>query len=126
MDRKDVDVDDVEEFVERFFSLPPGPPHSSQLQIEGLQTPHDIFRLLGSILTHGIHHLYDGEVDWSTWGDKDTRTLKRYMHCLGWDVLIDATDYPDNCLEYTLGIPTGTGTTTHINFAPLALTDICT
>jgi len=121
MDAQINELDNVQAFVEKFFSAAPGEPHSHQLQVSGLETQHDIFQLLGVILTHGIQYLYGPSLDWFRWTAADTHKIGEYFHCLGWEVHINPETPPNGCLPFLLSIPTNVGEVqTNIIFSPLS------
>lgn len=115
-----MDTGNLEHLVKLVFGQEPRPPHSIQLEIDDANNPHDIFRTLGQLLTHGILFLY-GEEE-STASVVDIEQIQRYLASIGWKAIINPSS-PENhprVLPYVLAIPIHQ-TCIRVAFEPLSL-----
>lgn len=113
MEPSEIEVD-VDAFVPQFFSIwPPPEEKSNQILIDNASNEHELFRLIGSILTHGITFLYGPQIRADQMSVEQIQTVQKYMLALGVQVHIDKTanDLRNvrGILPYFLKLPTSNG-----------------
>ena len=97
-----MDTGDLDRLVQLVFGQDPRPPHSIQLEIDNAKDPHDIFRTLGQLLTHGILFLYGEDTS-----RVDMEKLQQYLASVGWKAVVNpsSSDHHPQALPYVLVIP---------------------
>lgn len=118
-DEEVVNVSNVLDVVNIVFANPPRPPHSQQLENE-FSTPHDIFKVLGNLLTHGMVFLYGEDVCVTTLTPNQIDTVQQYMHSFGWHVVVKPTSPADHphALPYMLKLPSSNFDYVNVIFEP--------
>jgi len=116
----EINCKNIEDLVNKVFSIPPPEPHQYCLNLDGAQSPHDIFRSLGQILTHGLVYLYGPEVNLLTLTTSQIQTVQSYLRGFGYQALVNPknpSDHP-SALPWLLKLPTPQGQDVHyVNIA---------
>jgi hypothetical protein len=106
-----IECEDILEVVKTIFSEPPKSPHTYQMDVQeedSRYSSHQIFRILGQFLTHGMVFLYGDDVCIDTLTLNQINTLQQYLHSIGWKAIINPSKSPRNyplALPFKLSIP---------------------
>lgn len=95
-----INCDDILDIIPIVFSQPPKPPHSFRFDTD-YSSVHDLFRVLGLFLTHGISYLFGEDQNIASLSSSNILTLQQYLNSIGWQAVIN----PKKDMKYTNALP---------------------
>jgi hypothetical protein len=101
---------DIDEFAQKFFSIPPGPPKSQQLDLstsQGRVSDTDVCQLLGDILIRGVEILFPN-LNVLDLGQIQLDKIQPYFNSLGFSIILNPAtreQIPPNACSQVMCFP---------------------